>query len=220
MTAVCIAEHCTRSLRDYELASGQLLCDPCVHQLRRWLAAIPAALIVLRDGSLQRERTGEPGRTGTREAPLPCRLDTLNLIGPAAPGTVRDPHGDQTGSRPIIGLLGDWVRLICEERRINGPEQWTETALAGWLRSELGWASTQPWVAELAGELRDLMWQIRGIARVEVRTRAVSRPCPNEACGMLTLTRTDWDQYVRCSSCGNAYTDAELNADAVARSAA
>lgn len=38
--------------------------------------------------------------------------------------------------------------------------------------------------------------------------------------GMLTLTRTEWDQYIRCSTCGTAHTDAELGADAVARAAA
>jgi hypothetical protein len=217
MTA-CIAEHCTRELRDHELASLQLLCDPCVHQMRRWLAAIPAALVVLRDGSMQRERTGAPGRTGTREAPLPCRVDVLNLVGPAASGTVRDPHGDQVGSRPVIDVLGSWVRLVCEERHLAWPARHREEDLAAWLSAQLGWISQQEFAGEVALELRDLMWQIRGIARVEVRTRAVSRPCPR--CQMMTLSRTDHDVYTRCSNCGTAWTDAELNADAVARSAA
>jgi hypothetical protein len=219
MTA-CIAADCSRQLREHEIIARQLVCDPCLNGMRATLRAIPAALIVLREGSMQRERTGETGRAGTREAPLPCRIDTLNLIGPAASGTVHDPYGDQIGQRAIIDVLGSWTRILCEERRLNGPQQWTEVALAGWLASQLGFASTQPWIAELHGELRDLLWAIRGIARVEVRTRAISRPCPNSECGLLTLTRTDWDQYVRCSSCGNAYTDSELNADAIARSAA
>ncbi|MFE0974321.1 hypothetical protein [Streptomyces rochei] len=217
MTA-CIAPHCSRDLRSHEEVAGQLVCDLCVHRMRAQLAAIPAALIVLRDGSLHRERTGDDGRTGTREAPLPCRMDTLNLIGPAAHGTVHDPHGDQTGQRPIIGTLGDWTRLIAEERRLNGPDTWTETALAGWLTGQLGWASQQPWIGEMATELRDLAWAIRGIARVEVRTRAVSRPCPR--CQMITLSRTDHDAYTRCATCGTAWTDAELNSDAIERSAA
>jgi hypothetical protein len=218
MDAVCITEHCTRELRDHETSALMLICTPCLNQMRAALTAIPAALVVLRGGSMQRERTGEAGRTGTREAPLPCRIDTLNLIGPAASGTVHDPHGDQIGQRAIIDILGSWVRLISEERRVNGPQQWAETALAGWLVSQLGWSSQQQWVGEMHGELRDLTWAIRGIARVEVRTRAISRPCP--ACDLLTLARTDWDQYIRCSNCGNAYTDGELNADAVARAAA
>jgi ribosomal protein L37AE/L43A len=218
MDAVCITEHCTRELRDHETSALMLICTPCLHQMRAALTAIPAALIVLRHGSMQRERTGETGRTGTREAPLPGRLDTLNLVGPAAHADVHDQHGDQTGQRPIIGTLGDWTRVICEERRLNGPQQWTETALAGWLVTQLGWASQQQWAGEMHGELRDLTWAIRGIARVEVRTRAISRPCPR--CQMMTLSRTDHDVYTRCSNCGTAWTDAELNADAVERSAA
>ncbi|MEU6365732.1 hypothetical protein ABZ876_08245 [Streptomyces sp. NPDC046931] len=217
-TAACIVPTCLREMRPWEQEAAMLACSPCLNTMRAQLTAIPAALIVLRDGSMQRERTGEPGRTGTREAPLPCRIDTLNLIGPAASGTVHDPHGDQTGQRPLVGVLGDWVRLICEERRLNGPDAWTPTALAGWLRGQVAWVSTQPFAGEFASELRSLMWAIRGIARVEVRTRAVSRPCPG--CGYLSLARTDHDAYTRCSTCGNAYTDAELNADAVARSAA
>lgn len=219
MTA-CIVERCTRDLRDHEEAAGQLVCDPCVHRMRAQLAAIPAALIVLRDGSLHRERTGDTSRTGTREAPLPCRMDTLNLIGPAAHGTVHDPHGDQTGQRPLAGVLADWTRLVCEERHLPWPHRHRPEDLAGFLASHLGWASTQGWISEFADELGSLMRQVRGIARVEIRTRAISRPCPNSECGLLSLTRTDWDQYVRCSSCGNAYTDAELNADAIDRAAA
>jgi hypothetical protein len=217
MTA-CIVADCPRELRDTESQWGMVICTPCVDRMRATLRAIPAALIVLREGSMQRERTGETGRAGTREAPLPCRLDTLNLIGPAATGTVHDPHGDQIGQRALVGVLGDWVRLICEERRLNGPDAWTETALAGWLRGQVTWAATRPWISELAGELNDVMWQIRGIARVEVRTRAVSRPCPR--CQMMTLSRTDHDAYTRCSECGTAWTDAELNADAEQRAAA
>jgi hypothetical protein len=217
MTA-CIVADCSRQLRDHEDAALMVVCSPCVDRMRATLRAIPAALVVLREGSMQRERTGETGRAGTREAPLPCRIDTLNLIGPAATGTVHDPHGDQIGQRPISDVLGSWVRLVCEERRINGPERWTEVALSGWLASQLGFAATQGWVAEMAGELRDLTWAIKGIARVEVRTRAISRPCPR--CQMMTLSRTDHDAYTRCSECGTAWTDAELNADAERRAAA
>ncbi|MGW5426847.1 hypothetical protein ACWET9_06420 [Streptomyces sp. NPDC004059] len=218
MDAPCIVANCPRDLRSWEIEANMLCCSPCLATMRAQLTAIPAAMIVLRQGSMQRERTGEAGRSGTREAPLPCRIDTLNLIGPAASGTVRDPYGDQVGAQPIAGVLGSWVRLVCEEKRINGPARHRPEDLTGWLIPQLGFAATMPWVSELALELRDLMWAIRGIARVDVRTRAISRPCP--ACDLLTLARTDWDQYIRCSNCGNAYTDSELNADAVARTAA
>jgi hypothetical protein len=215
---VCITERCTRELRTWETDAHMLICNPCLGQMRTWLQQIPAALTVLRDGSMQRERTGQAGRGGTRTAPLPGRLDTLNLVGPAATADVHDPHGDQTGDRPIVGVLGDWTRLVCEERRLDGPDCWTETALAAWLQLHLGWASRQAWVDELHMALRDMTWAIRGIARVDIRTRPISRPCPR--CDQLALSQTDGDQYTRCGNCLSAFTTAELEIDAAIRAAA
>ena len=74
-----------RVAQNTELAAAQTLCDPCIHRARDILRSIPAALTVLH-GSLQRERSGDTGRAGTRTAPLPCRADVLNLVGPAAVG--------------------------------------------------------------------------------------------------------------------------------------
>ena len=218
--AVCTAEHCGRELRDWELKACMVICSRCLGQMRSWLQQIPAALIVLRGGSMQRERTGTAGRSGTRTAPTPCRLDTLNLCGPASSANVHDPHGDQTGVRPLIGVLSDWVRVVLEERPIDGPEQWTELALASWLLRQSGWISQQRWAGEAHRELRDLMWVIRGITRIRPQTRPVPRPCPSKHCAQLTLTQTDGDQYIRCGACGNAYTQAELNDDAARRAAA
>lgn len=219
MTAACTAPHCSRELRPHETAGAQQLCDPCIHRARDILRSIPAALVVLH-GSLQRERSGDTGRAGTREAPLPCRADVLNLVGPAAVGDIRDPHGDQIGARPIIGVLSDWTRVVLEERAIDGPTVWTEQALSGWLTSQLGWISQQPWASEAVSELRSLDRAIRGILQVDVRTRAVPRPCPTNHCQMMTLSRTDWDRYIRCSNCGGCWTVDELNDDAERRAAA
>lgn len=219
MTAACIVATCPRELRDWEDATSQVICTPCHDRARNILRSIPAALTVLH-GSMHRERSGESGRAGTREAPLPCRTDVLNLVGPAATGTVHDPNGDQIGQQPIAGLLGSWVRLVCEERRINGPSRYRVEDLAAWLASQLGFAATQHWGAELVSELIDLDRSLRGIMQIDVRTRAVPRPCPNDRCQRLELTRTDHDAYTRCSACGTAWTDAELNHDAERRAAA
>ncbi|MFE0039410.1 hypothetical protein [Streptomyces sp. NPDC059015] len=218
---VCITERCSRTLRDWELAARMACCSICLGQMRHWLQQIPAAMVVLRDGSMQRERTGDTGgRGGTRTAPLPCREDVLNLIGPAASGTVRDPHGDQHGQRPIIDTLGSWVRLVCEERRLNGPARWTEVDLATWLIRHVGWASTRLWVTDLHRELFDMACAIRSATRTGITTKALSRPCPR--CEELLLQRTDHDLYNRCTNeaCEAVFTDAELNDDAARRAAA
>ncbi|NUL14488.1 hypothetical protein [Streptomyces lunaelactis] len=214
----CAATTCTRELRQHELETGQQLCDPCLNDMRRWLSELPNQLVVL-VASAQRETTGNPTRGGTRTPPLPGRLDTLNLLGPAAPGTVHDPYGDQHGDAPIASILGAWVRIVIEERRLNGPKTWTIPTLAAWLAPHLDWAATQQW----AGELRDELWSmtraIRGITRIRPQTRPISRPCPRELCASLALTETDGDQYIRCGACGYSYTQQELNDDAARRAA-
>lgn len=214
----CIASTCTRDLRDHEIAAAQLICDPCLHRMRGWLQSIPAQLFVLREGSMQRETTGGGGRSGTRTAPLPGRLDTLNLVGPAAAGTVADPHGDQCGDMPIAGILSSWVLLITEERPARPPRQQTEEALADWLVRHLGWSSTQLWVDQLHDELHAMMAAIWRITALQPRTRAISRPCPR--CDQLGLSQTDGDQWTRCGCCGTSYTTQELCDDAERRAPA
>lgn len=215
----CLATRCTRELRDHE--ADQYLCMPCVRTIRGWLAELHYQLIVLREGSMHREVTGSRTRSGTRSAPMAPREDTLNLAGPAAPGDVRDEHGDQCGPIPIIGVLGSWSRIILEENpNAPQPDRWTEDVLADWLGQRLGWAARQSWVGEMCGELGDMIHAVRRITKVRPQKRPISRPCPR--CSCLTLTKEDHDLYVRCGNetCEAVYTEAELNDDAQRRAAA
>jgi hypothetical protein len=215
MTAtICAVETCDNELRHEELASRWQICRPCVHQLRAWFRAIPNLLIVLTEGSMHRERTGESGgRGGPKEAPLPGRPATMTFIGPACTTDVHDPHGDQGGIRPMIGTLGDWTQHLLDERpQVAPPRVWTETVLAEWLTGMLPWAAQQDFIGPMYTEIRDMIYTGLSIARIDIRTRAVSRPCP--ACQMMSLARQDWDLYTRCSNCGNSYTQSELNDDA------
>lgn len=215
MTA-CIAARCTRDLRQPELEADQYLCLPCVRTMRNWLAELPNQMLVLR-ASTQREITGSPTRGGTKTPPLPGRLDTLNLCGPCAPGNVHDPYGDQEGPLPVAAVLGSWVRLCCEELRLDPPLPATEEALASWLDERLSWVVRQPFAAEAHQELGDMIRAVRGITRVRPARRPVPRPCPR--CSCLTLTKEDHDLYVRCGNetCEAVYTEQELNDDAQRR---
>lgn len=217
MTEPCIAATCSRELRDHEIGH-QLLCTPCCQQMRAWLTAIPNLMIVLREGSMQREAAGSIGRSGTKTAPLPGRLDTLNLLGPAATGRIDGPIEDQCGDIPIAATLAGWVQVIIEERGAKSPAQVTEVALAAWLVLHLGWASQQRWVNDMHDEIHSTMRAIWGITRLQPHTRAISRPCPR--CDQLGLSRIDGDQYTRCSCCGTSYTTQELCDDAERRAAA
>lgn len=205
----CAASTCSRTLRDHELAGDQTICTPCVSTIHTWLHEIPLQLVVL-GGSRQRETTGGVGGRGTPTAPLPGRDDVLNLMGPSAWLTVSDPDGDQHGPIPIVGVLGSWVRIICEERRWNGPDTVTPEALALWLAAAkpLDWACRRPWAGEMRDELYGLMRTMRGITRLRPQRRPVPQPCPR--CDSLTLTETDHEIYVDCSTCESRFTRGEL----------
>lgn len=210
----CAATTCHRELRDHELDGEQTICTPCVSATRTWLHEIPLQLIVL-GGSRQRETTGAAGRAGTRTPPLPGRDDVLNLLGPAARSTVRDINGDQHGPIPIVGVLGSWVRIVCEERRWDGPDVVTPEALALWLGRArvLDWACRRPWAGEMRDEVHSLMRTIWGITRLRPQRRPVAQPCPR--CDSLTLTETDHEVYVDCSTCESRFTRGELALGAV-----
>ncbi|MFB7162303.1 hypothetical protein [Streptomyces sp. NPDC056242] len=215
----CAASTCSRELRDHELAGEQYLCSPCVSAIRTWMHEIPLQMIVL-GGSRQRETTGTAGgRGGTRTPPLPGRDDVLNLVGPAAWTTVPDPDGDSEGPTPIVGTLGDWMRIICEERRWNGPDETTPEALALWLAAprRLDWACRRPWAGDMRDELYSLMRTIRGITRLRPQRRPIPQPCPR--CDSLTLTETDHQQYIDCSTCDSLFTRSDLALGAVATAA-
>lgn len=214
----CIAATCSRELRDHEIAARQLLCTPCLSRLRGWLHSIPAQMIVLREGSMQREVTGGIGRSGTKTPPLPGRLDTLTLLGPWASQPVRDHRDDQCDDVVVAETLYGWVRVVCEERRLNGPVAMTEEALAEWLGGQLSWMARRCWIDDAYAEISIMMRAIWCITRLHPQTRAVSRPCPR--CQHMTLTKTDGELYTRCSQCETIHTDQELCDDAARRAAA
>ncbi|WP_338683894.1 hypothetical protein QD712_25700 [Streptomyces acidiscabies] len=210
MTAPCAAATCTRTLYQSETDTGQQLCTPCIRAIHTWLAAeLPLQITVLQ-GSLQRETTGQPSGRGTRTAPLPGREDILNLLGPAAWGTVRDRHGDQTGTIPITGVLTGWIRLICEERRWDGPETATAQAYAAWLAHPplLAWTARQPWAGEYRDELAGLMRVVRAATSVRAIRRPLDQPCPR--CDGRALSRVDHQLYTECADCGAMYSPDEL----------
>lgn len=210
----CAATTCHRELRDHEIDGRQTICSPCISSLHSWLHEIPLQLVVL-GGSRQRETTGAPSRAGTRTAPLPGRDDVLNLLGPAAWTTVRDPDGDQAGAVPIVGVLGSWVRIVCEERRWNGPAAPTAETLAFWLGRPkvLNWSARQPWAGEMRDEVHGLMRTIWGITRLRPQRRPVPQPCPR--CDSLTLVETDHEAYIDCGTCESRFTRGELALGAV-----
>lgn len=160
-------------------------------RLHRQLTELPGLLahaqLSLQPGS--RPRGGHV--TGaTRTAPLPCRLDVLSLLGPAATGTVRDPYGDQDGLTPVAGAVDTWARLIAEESGVQ-PARWTLGEELAYLaqRDVLAWSVQQLWADEYAAEIGDVHRRLTPLAMLQPRRRLMSLPCPR--CQLLSLVQED-----------------------------
>jgi hypothetical protein len=189
---------------DREVQTGQV-CPRCAHRIACDLRDI-ADLYVRISLWPDTGATG-PRVSGSREAPLPLRVDALDLTMPARGGTVHDPHGDQAGHVAVASVLDQWVEdwrqhRAAGERRPGPP---TVVVLVDWLGIRLTDAChDHPAVDEFAADMR----RLRRVLRVVVgdgpaRPERLSAPCPG--CDLLALTRDhDW---VRCQGCGEWWTE-------------
>ncbi|MER7874847.1 hypothetical protein ABTY63_14990 [Streptomyces solisilvae] len=207
--STCIIPSCGRPLRQDE--SHRAACGRCERRIRGWLAEIPHQMPLLA-ASLERDGGGPAiGGTGGRAvAPVPLRLDVLNLLGPAAPSTVTDQRGDQTGPVPILATLRDWAHAIADEQGKPVPSR-PGPLYTGYLAAHLPYVLTRPWVAELHAELHALIGRIRAITRTEPRQRPLSAPCPGADCRAFGLVQIDWADYIECTACGRLLTRAEYD---------
>lgn len=201
---------CTR-----DLEPGRYACDGC--QLR-----LDHTLLEVAELHAQLPNALEPGRgagqrvTGSREAPLPLRVDPLDLSLPLRSlEGISDPDHDQIGHVPVAVELATWVR---EWREAGAPGEVLPTPavpnLVNWLRVRLDWACRQHQaVDEFDTAMRDLAARLRrahGIVRVLPERLDV--PCRRSTCNALTLFRHDGDDgKVRCESpdCRAVYTAQE-----------
>lgn len=181
-------------------------------RLHRQLTDLPELLayahLALQPGSAPR---GGRVSGATRTAPLPCRLDVLSLLGPAAPDTVRDLTGDQHGLTPVIGSLQAWARIVEEEHPCSSrpgrehtcrPNEATIGSLLAYLtaRDVLAWTVQQPWADEYAAEINAVHRALQPFALLRPRRRPLPQlPCPR--CDLLSLVRED-GRDVECTTPG------------------
>lgn len=139
---------------------------------------------------------------------------------PAAwkPGSI----GAAGGSRPplslavvdaranIEGVLGSWARMVAEEHQpaLHGPADGSVPAVGAWLDARMPWISDQPWVDEFARELGELRRAAHALAPWGRARRDLPLPCPETACGLLTLSwYADTDSVIcRNRLCGLSMT--------------
>ncbi|MFJ4907705.1 hypothetical protein ACIQCR_24680 [Streptomyces sp. NPDC093249] len=184
-------------------------CARCEHRLRGWLGEIPRHVVLLTALLEPGARTAQGyGGTGRAHSPLPVRGDVLSLLGPAAPGPVRDSSTapDQTGPAPVHAVLHAWADQLAEDFGHGLPPINPRAPYADYLVRHLNHIVRTSWVALMDAELADLVRRIRAITSTEPRRRPMPAPCP---CGAFGLGRLDWAEHIDCEVCGRLLTPAE-----------
>ncbi|MBD0707378.1 MULTISPECIES: hypothetical protein [unclassified Streptomyces] len=197
----------------YSTETARTACARCEHRLRGWLGEIPRQVVLLtallEPGSRPAEGRGGAGRA---YSPLPARGDIVSLLGPAAPGPVRDAASapDQTGATPIHAVLHAWADQLADDLGHDLPPINSRAPYADYLTRHLDHVVRAPWVALMNAELYDLVRCARAITHTEPRRRPMTAPCPS--CNAFGLGLTDWAAYVDCEVCGLLLTPAEYDA--------
>ncbi|MGW4852206.1 hypothetical protein ACWEPZ_13375 [Streptomyces sp. NPDC004288] len=183
-------------------------CASCEHRIRGWLGELPRQVVLLTASLELGTRPAQGfGGAGRAHAPLPVRGDVLTLLGPAAPGPVRDTAGDQGGPQPIHAVLHAWADQLADDLGHMLPRITPSTRYADYLARHLGHIVRSGWVALIHAELADLIRRVRAITSTEPRRRAMDAPCPS--CNAFGLGHLDWATYIDCEACGLLLTPDE-----------
>lgn len=153
--------------------------------------------------------------SGSREAPLPLRINPLDLTMPVRATEPSDEARrwpeDQLGELSVASRLDSWVSdwrstIDCGDVR-PAP---TVVELVRWLRIWLERACDQhPAIYEFAHEIKDLRRTLRAVVGInEVRPERLDVPC--RRCDLLALHRLPGEDRVECGSCGDLLTEDEF----------
>lgn len=195
--------------------------------LRDGLRDLPE-LAAMAAAALPGERLG--GESGGRAVPgsrPPLNVDSLALTGyrdldhpttwPIRDGGIVwvDGHGrvDADTSLPgsALSVLAAWTRLAEAELLDADPETWTPltdkptvASECAWLLRHIVWILDQPWIGELADDVRRLTADARAILRI----RPTYRPrCPRCPTGVLADAGNG---YWSCTECGQTRRDSRM----------
>lgn len=144
-----------------------------------------------------------PKVSGSRERPIPPRMDALDLSMPARHGSlavhVGRYAGDQVGHLAVATELDFWARDWADMRGESPPRPLVPL-LCSWLSDRLDWACrTHPALDEFAtavGRIYGALMAAGGLFDPPPETLAA--PCPG--CHMLTLYRDRDMQRIVCGA--------------------
>lgn len=127
---------------------------------------------------------------------------------------------------PILNILGEWERLVREERSLAPVGTLKPLALEEEIGrlvtfhlAHMDWTALQPWADEYVVELRDLHAQGRSAAR-ETDDAGMRIGCPGELpegglCGKRLAVPSDPEAIVYCKQCGTSWDQRRLAAVAM-----
>ena len=209
--------------RQYERAA---VCNGCRTWLDRTLVEIVELYALLPANLLPGQAHGQRV-SGSREAPLPLRVDPLDLMMRANVATVYEPpcnctefrrpecrrghpHLDQVGLQPVATVLDSWCRDWADVRDMHEtlPTP-TVVQLTAWLGNRLEWAcDDHPAVDEFAAEMRRLRGGLAAVVGVK-SDRVYVGPCPitddKGTCG-AALTADPYLDIIRCPRCDTMWS--------------
>ncbi len=212
--ASCIVCPALRAGRPPRTPNNPPVCGGCRERVRGDLLWLPDAYAVL---PLQFPPNGSASErvSGSREAPLPIRVDPLDLDLPARqanPTAAARLHPeDQIGHLSVATTLDSWVRdwRAVRDMRELGPEP-TVPNLVAWLANRLDWAlDNHPAADEFADEITSLARVLRRTNGTDKLVHRLSAPCPT--CELVELFREDGADYVECRNCHRLWTEDEYH---------
>ncbi|WP_069737432.1 hypothetical protein [Streptomyces sp. EN27] len=221
MNDICLS--CFGRLPDDSPRTG---CEACEYSVHTWLRELPRHLVLLADMLTPDTGPARRGGVGRAHAPLPVRLEVLDLTGPGHPVPWSDVHGDQTGGVPITPLLYGWARYLAADspavrtdahgtvhvERCDGALVRTGADVPGlcrWLDAYLPYAATRPWWDDLYEQLEQLLHRVRRLTHTRPVTRAKDAPCPS--CSAWSLVEREDELHITCTICPARLTPDEYD---------
>ena len=203
-TVPCAAPGCAKAP-----AAGLLLCRGHASKLGQWLADIEHL-----HATLDATPTGTVDLNHSHGATLaahrsPARLDVLVLRDPRS--RERDPDDlDGNHGRGTLEVLGNWARLVREERHLEVTGPATVTSERGLLVAHLDWCMTQDWIDELYRDVRavwGLLKSAHGDRAPKPQARCWVPQDDGNLCGgpVWTDPGAAW-----CGTCRTSWTGADL----------